>query len=148
MHVDIDEDELPDGWIVSSNHSSHVGITRGDDPRHHVAAHPMAPQTDADGWFAHARPGTDKIVAEADPIEEVVDAMIAAAQQFEQTGEYKVNYPALLPRSLRRPRSLRAGLPPGWWFRPAPPCMSRGGCTAAVHKRGTVWFPARYSTVP
>jgi hypothetical protein len=90
MHVDIDEDELPDGWIVSSNHSSHVGITRGDDPRHHVAAHPMAPQTDADGWFAHARPGTDKIDAEADPIEEVVDAMIAAAQQFEQTGEYKV----------------------------------------------------------
>lgn len=90
MHVDIDADELPDGWIVSSNHPSHVGIARGDDPRHHVAAHPMAPQTGVDGWFAHARPGADKIVAEADPIEEVVDAMIAAAQQFENTGEYKL----------------------------------------------------------
>jgi len=90
MHVDIDEDGLPDGWIVSSNHSSHVGIARRDDPRHHVAAHPMAPQTGVDGWFAHARPGTDKIVAEADPIEEVVDAMIDAAQQFETTGEYRL----------------------------------------------------------
>ena len=35
------------------------------------------------------------------------------------TGSVGVNYPALLPRPLTRPRSLRAGLPP-WGFGPAP----------------------------
>jgi hypothetical protein len=89
-HADLTPDDLPDGWAIGSNHDSHVSIVREGDTRHHIAAHPMADATGEPGWFALARPGTDKIVAEADPLTDVIEAMIEAARTHNNTEEYEL----------------------------------------------------------
>jgi len=90
MTADINPDRIPDRWALSSNHDNHVSIVLKSNPRYNISAHSMASQTEVEGWFAVARPGTDKIVAEAAPLPEVIDQMFAAARQYNETEEYQL----------------------------------------------------------
>lgn len=89
--------DLPDGWIVGIHTDTHFALVREGDTRKSISAHQMPAYTGKSGWFALARPGTGQVVAEGDPLETVIEQMIDAAAQYNETGEY----PTVLSGSLR-----------------------------------------------
>lgn len=98
------ESDLPDGWVVSKDNPQEVVIIRDDNSRVHITAEPMPDYTDEDGWCAWAIPGFDYVAVEESQ-ETVCEAMIEAAEDWNETGEYD----PVIDEPLRERYDLQVG---------------------------------------
>lgn len=84
---DVAVPEAPEGWTLGPSTDVHVAYVKEGNTRTHVSAHP---QTSGSGWRAYARPGTGQIVAEGDPLGDVLKSVVASIKAFEESGDYEL----------------------------------------------------------